>query len=81
VAFGGEVEDGVRRVFVEGCAQEFRVADVAADEGVALVFRQVGERGRVSGVGERVEVDDVVSRGESEPDEVGADEAAASCDE
>ena len=80
VAFCGKVEDGVGNVLLQSLAQQASVADVAVDEGVGRGVRQVGERGRVSGVGERVKIDNAVPRGEGKPDEVGADEAAAAGD-
>ena len=86
VAFGGEVGDGVNVVCFDGFFHLGGVADVGADEDVAVAgfFGEVGEGEGVSGVGEFVYVDDAggaVGLAEEPADEVDADEAGAAGDE
>ncbi len=80
VRLGGEVDDGVgvtHRLFNLG-----GVADVALNEAVAGVVLDVAQVVEVAGVGELVEVDDIVVVMAQEPaHEVGADEAGAAGDE
>src|SRR5690606_13582006 len=79
VGFGGEVEDEV-----DACdefANQFEVADVAFDEGVVRVARDVGDVGRVRGVGEAVEVDDRPAAANERTHDVAPNEPAAAGDE
>ena len=64
-------------------AHQRSVADVASHEGVARIGLDVAEVREVAGVGQLVEVDDVVVgvRAQDVPHEVGTDEARAAGDE
>ena len=84
VALGGEVDDGVDAG--DELGDEVGVADVALDEAVALGERRavdVAQVVEVAGVGQLVEVDDlvVVVRRQEMADEVAADEAGAARDQ
>ena len=84
VALGGEVDDGVD--LVDQLPDELGVADVALHEAVALAQRpafDVEQVVGVAGVGQLVEVDDlvVVVLRQEVADEVAADEARAARDE
>ena len=58
------------------------IADVALDEREALVPEQVGDVGRVAGIGERVHDHDLVIGGAQQmPAEVGTDEPGTAGDE
>ena len=80
VAFGGEVDDGIR--FGDEGSDGGGVADVAVDEAVARVGSEVGEILSVAGVGQSIKVGDapVGALAQDEAHEVGADEAAAASD-
>ena len=82
MAFGCQVEDRAGPVFFEKAPYQFRVADVALDEGVAGVAFKVGEGRPVAGIGQLVEVDDGrVELGQPVEDEVSTAEAGCACDE
>ena len=82
VGLGGEVDEGRRAVLGEQARHQRRVADVAADELVAGVAGEAGQVLRVSGVGQRVEIDDArPAPGARQPDERRADEARAAGDD
>jgi len=85
VALRGEVHHGVHGVPAEEVADERRVADVALDKGVSVAER-VGDSalaGQVTGVGQRVEIDDpqLGIAGQRDPEEVAPDEAGAAGDQ
>ena len=75
MGFGGEVDN--RFAPLGRIGHGGAIHDVALDESV-LNSLQVGW---VAGVGELVEDDDVVARGDEPLDEMASDEAAAACDE
>jgi hypothetical protein len=84
MGFGGEVDHRVHAVSGQQVHDQVAVADIALDEPVAgIAALQVREVEPVARVGQLVEVDDgpVGMAAEHEPDEVGADEAAAAGDE
>ena len=62
---------------------QFPVADVAMDKGVARAALQIGQIGRIAGIGELVEIDHVPfgSRAQCQPDKVGADKARTAGDQ
>src|SRR5690606_5172360 len=62
-------------------ANQFEVADVAFDERVVRVARDVGDVGRVRGVGEAVEVDDRPAAANERTHDVAPNEPAAAGDE
>lgn len=62
VRLGREIDDGVDLVFGQEAGDEGGIADIAVRENVARVVCEVGEVGRVAGVGERVEVDELGQR-------------------
>jgi hypothetical protein len=73
----GEVDHRVHAA--RHVADQLGIADVAVHERVARVALEVGEVGRVAGVGQLVEVDDAIVGvlGEDVADEVGSDEPRA----
>src|SRR5439155_7474394 len=76
VSLGGEVDDLGDAVLVEDGGNQIAVADVALDEGEALlVAEEIFEIGEISGVGELVEGDelDLLLPLHEEADEVGPD--------
>ena len=81
VRFGGEVHD--RIAAVHRCGDFIAIDDAAADEGVARVVGDVANVVEISGVRQRVEVDDgnVGVLGEDVADEVAADESRAAGDQ
>ena len=83
VGLGGEVDDGVDVVVCEQPVDQLGVADVAVHEAVVGGVVDVFEVLQVTGVGERIQVDDAILRMGLEPvaDEIGADEAGAAGDE
>jgi hypothetical protein len=81
VGFGGEMHHGVRLEIREGGAHGGGVADVGLEEGVKWVVCEIGEGGEVAGVGEFVDVEDLVAAADEEMDEIGTDEAGATGDE
>ena len=62
VRFGGKIDDGAGLMLGKQLGDKVEVADVALDEEVARVAAQRCEVLEVAGVGQRVEVDDGLSR-------------------
>jgi hypothetical protein len=58
VALGCEVDDRPRMMFLQKLQNQFTVADVALNKAVERILRNRAQVGRVSGVGELVEIDD-----------------------
>ncbi len=82
VTLGSEVHDGVRPVLLERPLHVLLFDDIAANEGVVRVRLDFGQVLEVAGVGQRVEVDDLVLRlAEQHPHEVRADEPCTTGDE
>ncbi len=75
VALGGEVDHRVDPR--DRARHRLGVGDVGVDEAVGLVVGDVGDVGRVAGVGELVEVHDLGSAAERQAHERGPDEPAA----
>ena len=59
VRFGGEVHDGIRLFFANGCSTTIGVADVAVHKAVALIAIDRRQILQIPGVGQLVEIDDV----------------------
>jgi hypothetical protein len=83
VRFGGEVDDHLRPVGLQGFVHHLLVTDVAADEDVAPVALEIGQVAGVPGVGQLVEVHDTDGRvGEEDvANEVRPNEAHAARDQ
>jgi len=82
VALGGEVHDHVGAVLGEHRVHRGRFGDVRPHERVALVLLDVGQVLEVAGVGQCVDVDDLVVAAEQQhAHEVRADEAGTAGDE
>ena len=82
VALGREMDDGARPMGREKAVEQRPVADVAADEHMALVAVERRQVLGVAGVGEGVEVEHrLVADRQPIEDEVRADEAGAAGDE
>ena len=77
--FGGEVHDVVRAPLVEKLHHRFRVADVSANEHVALVALQLLEVFKIACVGQLVDVyyADVVMLSHHVEHEIRADESGS----
>ena len=83
MAFGREMDHAVDLIFLHDAAHLVVVADVGPDEGIVGFVLDVLQVGEVAGVGELVEVDDVVVGifVDEETDHVRTDESGASGDE
>ena len=62
MALGCQVNDAVHVILLEQMAHGFEVADVGLDKGVVGLVLNVLEVGQVAGVGELVEINDLVVR-------------------
>lgn len=58
MAFGGEIDDGARLVRGQQIADQIAVADVAANEDMAVIAVQPLQRIQIAGIGQLVEIDD-----------------------
>ena len=83
MAFGGQVDDAVHVVFLHELHDAVEVADVRLDEGVVRAVLDVLQVGQVAGVGQFVEVDDVIVRifVHEQAHHVAADEPGAAGDD
>jgi hypothetical protein len=81
----GEVDDRINLVFGQETRDQRNVPDIAMGENIARVVREIGQVGRITRVGERVEIDEFPQRGiffgQALANEVGADKTAAAGDE
>ena len=81
MAFSGQMHDRVRAVVGQNAVERGPVADVDLFEGVS---RRVGHRGHVvetGGIGQRIEVDDLMSARNRKAHHGGPDETSAARDE
>ena len=79
VALGGEMHDDVGLVILEDAAERAGIADVGVFEAVARVVGDTGQIVEVAGVGQLVEVQDlVIGVGDEVAHDSRADEACAS---
>ena len=83
VAFGGQVNDTVDIVFLYEGAHAAVVADVGLHESVVRLVLNVHEVGEVAGIGECIQIDDVVLRvfGDKKTHNVRTDETCTSGNE
>ena len=85
MTFGRKMDHGVERAGREQLADKGGVGYIALDEAVAggPVRRQIGQIGGVARIGQLVQIDHprIGALGQDQPDEIGADEAAASGDQ
>lgn len=81
VTLGSQVHNGIWLVVGDGLVDGGRVGDVDLGEAVTGIGFDVDEGREVAGVGQGVDVEDLVTVGESHADEVAADEARAAGDE
>lgn len=82
MGFGGEMHDGIGLVLGKDVAHGFGIAEVALLKLVARVAVDGGEGLEVTGVGELVEVDELMrGRLQQVVDEVGADKASSASNE
>ena len=80
VALGGKMHDRARLVLRQQLRDQLGVADVAVDEGMALVSLDSRQVAEVAGVGQLVEIDDgLVLAGQPVKDKIGAYESRAAC--
>jgi hypothetical protein len=88
VCFGGEVDDRIDIVILDGCAYGIDIADIALNEGKMRVGLQIGHIFEAASVGELIEYDDPVVAilfehiaNEIAPDEAGTtgDQQIAHC--
>ena len=83
MALGGEVYDAVDVFFLHQLVNTIEVTDVHLDELIVRLVLDVLEVGEVAGIGQLVEVDDLVFGifVDEEADDVAADEAGAASDD
>ena len=75
MGLGGQVHDPIGPEIGESLAHGSCVADVGLKELVVRISLEIRQRARVSGVGELVDVEDLVTLGDKEVDKIGADES------
>jgi len=82
VGFGGKVDDRINFADLHYSINQIIATDVAMDKFVAGITLKIAKILSVTGVGEGIEIDDVVVgvTGTPEADEVGSDEAGAAGD-
>jgi hypothetical protein len=82
MGLGGKVDDGPRLMLCKELRNEFGIANIATDEGMAGIPLQGGEVLEVARISELVEINDgVVLKSDPVEDEVGTDEAGAAGNE
>ena len=81
MTFGGQVHDRLRLVARDRLLDGLAVSDVDLLELVARMIGNVGERGEVSSVRQRIHVEDLVALSQGQANEVAADEAGTASDE
>ena len=81
--FGGEMDDAVHTVAPERLENRLEVADVRLEERVVRPVLDVVEVRQVSGIGEIINVDNVIIRifVHKQSDDVASDETCAACDD
>lgn len=78
VALGGEVHDGIRRVFFKEAVDDGGIANIGLDKGVVRVIKAASKGGKVSRIGELVDIDDLMGGFINDlTNEIGANEAGA----
>src|SRR5262245_836383 len=77
VRFGGEVDDGVK-ASCENALDPFSVGDIAADQGITRIFREIAETFGIARIGQLVEVHDFNAslRRQEMPNEIGTYKAS-----
>ena len=58
MAFGGEIQHGIRAVGLQQPAHEFGIADIALNENVVLILCQFRQIFQIAGIGQLVQIDD-----------------------
>ncbi len=61
VRFSGEIDDGARPVFGQQARDQIEVADARFDEHVAWIAFQSGQIVRIPGVGQDIQVDNLLT--------------------
>ncbi len=83
MALGGEVDDAVDVLFLHQLVDAIEITDVHLDELIVGLVLDVLEVGEVAGIGQLVEVDDLVFRVfvDEKSNDMAADEACATSDD
>ena len=81
MGLGGQMHDPIRMKICEGGTHGVGITDVRLEQAMGRMAIEIGERARVAGIGELVDVENLVASGDKQSDEIGADETGTACDE
>jgi hypothetical protein len=81
MGFGCEVHHGLRLEIRESGLHGDSIADIGLQEPVTRRLIKITERCRIPGVGELVDVENLMTAGHQKTDEIGTDEAGTASDE
>ena len=81
VAFGGQMQDGVGSKSIERRPDGGAITNVGAHKGISWIADDRRERGKVAGVGELVEHENVVALADRATNYSRTDEARAACNQ